>query len=80
VSGGPPIAQGDRALAQAGRLLLGGRLLAVRGLGGFHLAANARNSEAVRRLRSRKGREAKPLAVMVRTLMDAQQLAFVSEA
>jgi len=80
VSGGPSIARGDRAIAEAGRLLLAGRVLAVRGLGGFHLAVDASNSEAVRRLRARKRREEKPLAVMVRTLLDAQQLAFVSEA
>jgi hydrogenase maturation protein HypF len=79
-SGGTPIARGDRALAEAGRLLLGGRVLAVRGLGGFHLAVDATDSEAVRRLRMRKRREEKPLAVMVRTLMDAQQIAIVSEA
>jgi hydrogenase maturation protein HypF len=80
VAGGPSIARGDRALAEAGRLLLGGRVLAVRGLGGFHLAADASNAEAVRRLRARKHREEKPLAVMVRTLLDARQLASVSEA
>ena len=78
--GGAPIARGDHALAEAGRLLLGGRVLAVRGLGGFHLAADASSSEAVRRLRARKRREEKPLAVMVRTLLDAEQLALVSEA
>jgi hydrogenase maturation protein HypF len=80
VAGGPSIARGDRAVAEAGRLLLAGRILAVRGLGGFHLAVDATNSDAVRRLRSRKRREEKPLAVMVRTLLDAQQLAVVSEA
>jgi hydrogenase maturation protein HypF len=72
--------RGDEAIAEAGRLLSAGRVLAVRGLGGFHLAVDAGNRDAVLRLRARKGREAKPLAVMVRSLAEAERLAFVSEA
>ncbi len=73
-------ARGEAAIAEAGRLLAAGKVLAVRGLGGFHLAADATNSAAVRRLRVRKGREAKPLAVMVGSRGSAKELAFVSEA
>ena len=45
-----------------------GRVVAVKGLGGFHLACDATSSEAVLRLRDRKRREEKPLAVMVASL------------
>jgi hydrogenase maturation protein HypF len=70
----------DMALRGAGDLLAQGRILAVRGLGGFHLACDARAELSVRRLRARKHRDAKPLALMVRSLEDARALAHVSNA
>jgi len=54
--------------------------VAVKGLGGFHLACDATSSLAVVRLRERKHRETKPLAVMVPDLSAAEDLAFLSEA
>jgi len=48
-------------------------------VGGFHLAVDATNDAAVRRLRTRKHRDAKPLAIMVRTLDEARAIAHVSE-
>jgi len=52
-----------------------GKVLAVKGIGGFHLAVNARDSEAVKRLRSRKFREEKPLALMARDIGEASRIA-----
>jgi hydrogenase maturation protein HypF len=71
--------QGDMAIRAAGELLAAGRVVAVRGLGGFHLACDATDEQAVRRLRSRKHREAKPLAIMVSGLEEARALASVSD-
>ncbi|MCA9077513.1 MAG: carbamoyltransferase HypF [Planctomycetaceae bacterium] len=52
-----------------------GRIVALRGLGGYQLIVDATNAEAVQRLRERKRRPAKPLAVMVRSLVEAGELA-----
>jgi hydrogenase maturation protein HypF len=65
-------------IAAAARLLLEGRIVALRGLGGFHLACDATSEGAVGRLRERKHRDAKPLAVMVRTLAEARALVAIS--
>jgi len=70
---------GADPLREAARLLAAGRILAVKGLGGFHLAVRADDQAAVRRLRERKGREAKPLALMVADLDAARALATVGD-
>jgi len=67
-----------RAIAGAVEALRAGELVAVKGLGGFHLACDARSLVAVRKLRARKHRPAKPLAVMFPTLADVERAAFVS--
>jgi len=56
------------AIKAAARLLKAGHLLAVKGLGGFHLAVDATNEAAVQRLRRRKHREEKPFALMSASL------------
>ena len=71
--------QGGDAIAAAAVLLDTGGVLALRGLGGFHLAVDASDEEAVMRLRERKGRYEKPLAVMVDDLAAAQRLAHLGE-
>jgi hydrogenase maturation protein HypF len=68
----------EDTLRLAGALLLHGEILAIRGIGGFHLAVDATNETAVARLRQRKHREAKPLAVMVSGLAQASEVAKVS--
>ncbi len=75
-----PGVKGADPIASAARLLAAGTIVAIRGLGGFHLAVDATNEQAVARLRARKHREAKPLAVMVRTMAEARDLAELSVA
>ncbi|RLB79053.1 MAG: carbamoyltransferase HypF [Deltaproteobacteria bacterium] len=60
-------------------LLERGYILAIKGLGGFHLAVDAANHKAVVRLRRRKHREEKPLAIMVKDLNTAATFAHISE-
>ncbi len=72
---GVPGAASEDPIEAAAAALLHGRILAVKGIGGFHLACDATSSNAVRRLRERKRREEKPLAVMARDLAGAERLA-----
>jgi hydrogenase maturation protein HypF len=64
----------------AARLLRDGRVLAVKGLGGYHLAVDATGEDAARTLRARKHREDKPFAVLVADLNSARELCEVDDA
>ena len=68
------------ALAAAAALLREGHVLAVKGLGGYHLAVDATSEKAAAALRERKHREDKPFAVMVADLAAARELCAVDEA
>ncbi|PKQ16391.1 MAG: hydrogenase maturation protein HypF [Actinobacteria bacterium HGW-Actinobacteria-7] len=72
-------ARSDEIVATAAALLLDSRILAVKGLGGFHLACNALDSEAVATLRQRKHRWGKPLAVMMRDLDEVRKYCEVND-
>ncbi len=67
----------DAIIERCVELLAGGGIVAIKGLGGFHLACDATNEQAVRELRRRKRRSNKPLAVMVRGFADAECLCHI---
>lgn len=69
---------GGDPIGVVGDLIRAGRIVAVRGVGGFHLAVDATNEDAVSRLRARKRRDGKPLAVMVASLGQVMELAAFS--
>ncbi len=72
------LAQREEALHAASDIVRQGDILAVKGLGGFQLWVNAESSEAVQRLRRRKHRPTKPLAVLFPSLAFLEQHCFVS--
>lgn len=80
LEGGVRTSEGDTAMLRAAALLGAGRILAVKGLGGYQLAVIATNEDAVRRLRERKRRPHKPFALMARDLATASALAELSPA
>ncbi|RJP25004.1 MAG: carbamoyltransferase HypF [Candidatus Omnitrophota bacterium] len=69
----------DDAISQCIRFLAQGKIVAIKGLGGFHLACDASNDEAVRRLRARKYREAKPLAIMMNDVEKVKTVAHLTQ-
>lgn len=73
---GTTLEESDAVFAEAARLLAEGRILAVKGLGGYHLVCDAGNADAVAELRRRKRREGKAFAVM---MADAQAVRAVCE-
>lgn len=70
----------DAIIDRCIELLASGGIVAIKGLGGFHLACDASNEQAVAELRRRKRRSNKPLAIMVRSLADAGRLCHIDDA
>jgi hydrogenase maturation protein HypF len=79
VPDGTVVARGDEALRGAVRRLGDGAVVAVKGLGGYHLAADAGGEDAVATLRSRKHREDKAFAVLVTSIDAARELAEIDD-
>ncbi len=76
---GVPIDSVD-PLGLAAKLLEEGSIIAVKGIGGFHVAASALNSDAISRLRKKKNRKNKPFAVMAKNVESAKTFAVVDSA
>lgn len=77
---GEILAERRAAIEEATARLARGQILALKGLGGFHLMVDARDATAVTRLRQRKGRYEKPLALMVESLEAAAEICTIDEA
>ncbi|HHT6912755.1 carbamoyltransferase HypF [Campylobacter coli] len=76
---GEILAKDQEAFIQSAKFLKEGKILAIKGMGGFHLMCDAFNLEAIKELRLRKNRPKKPFALMCRDMSDAKELCFVDE-
>jgi hydrogenase maturation protein HypF len=76
---GTVVSSGDNALVDAANAICVGQIVAVKGIGGFHLVVGARDDRAIKELRRRKRREEKPFAVMFPSLATVKEASEVSE-
>lgn len=76
---GKVLASENEAAKEAARLINEGKILAIKGLGGFHLVCDATNEAVVCELRARKHRPSKPFALMSKNLQNAREIAQISE-
>lgn len=76
---GSHLSDGEEAIEKTKYLLKEGKIVAIKGLGGFQLAVDANNLNAVKELRKRKRRESKPFAVMVKDLDVALRYCYISQ-
>ena len=74
-SKGQILAEGESAFSTCAELLVQGKIIAIKGLGGFHLCCDGSNIKAINELRKRKNRPAKPLAIMCENEQMASALA-----
>jgi hydrogenase maturation protein HypF len=72
--------QTNKTITETANLLKAGKIVAIKGVGGFHLAVDALNNEAVKRLRERKKRDHKPFAMMADSIDTIKKYALVSES
>jgi hydrogenase maturation protein HypF len=72
--GGSAISDGAKAIERTAQLLCDGKIVAIKGIGGYHLACDARNPEANVALRARKFRKEKPFALMAKDMEAARNL------
>jgi len=72
--------QTEKVIAETAKMLLAGKIVAIKGIGGFHLAVDALNNEAVERLRTRKKRDHKPFALMADSIEQIEEYAIVNES
>jgi hydrogenase maturation protein HypF len=71
--------QTEKVIAETARLLSTGKIIAIKGIGGFHLAVDALNNKAVKSLRDRKKRDHKPFAMMTDSIEKIKKYALVSQ-
>lgn len=76
---GEILAKDKEAFIQSAKFLKEGKILAIKGMGGFHLMCDAFNEETLKTLRLRKNRPKKPFALMCKDLKSAKELAFIDE-
>ncbi|MFN2267954.1 MAG: carbamoyltransferase HypF [Desulfonatronovibrio sp.] len=77
---GQMIAEKKQAMEMTAQLLAQGKIIAAKGLGGFHLVCHAQNNQAIETLRQRKNRPGKSLAVMVQDIDTAKKIASINKS